>query len=71
MQNETYDKLKWIAIIFFPALSVLIKTIGSAVAWQYTDIAVLVINALAVFIGSFIGVSAKTYSLLTKDEEKE
>ena len=71
MDNKTYDKLKWAAIVFFPALSVLVKTVGSGLDWIYTDTAVLVINAAALFLGSLLGVSARTYSTLTENKEEK
>ncbi|MDT2737674.1 phage holin [Enterococcus pseudoavium] len=64
MKNETFDKLKWFAIFFVPATAVLINTIGQALNWPYTDTAVLVINALGVYIGSLLGVSNRTYNKL-------
>ncbi|MGM8139860.1 phage holin [Enterococcus italicus] len=71
MDNKTYDTLKWAAIVFFPALSVLVKTIGSGLDWVYTDTAVLVINATALFLGSLLGVSARTYSALADSKEED
>lgn len=61
MKNETFDKLKWVAIFFVPAAATLISTIGGKLGWQYTDTAVLVINAIGFYLGSLLGVSNRTY----------
>lgn len=62
LDNKTYDTLKWIAILFLPSLSALVGTIGEAVNFEYTGLAVIVINAIAVFIGSIIKVSTDKYN---------
>ncbi|MDT2483133.1 phage holin [Enterococcus avium] len=66
MKNETFDKLKWIAIFFVPATATLISTIGGKVGWEFTDTAVLIINALGFYIGSLLGVSNKTYNKMNE-----
>ncbi|WP_100065105.1 phage holin [Miniphocaeibacter massiliensis] len=62
ISNKTYDILKWVAILLLPALSALVGTVGAAVSFEYTEIAVIVINAIAVFIGSVIKVSTDKYN---------
>ena len=62
IDNKLYDILKWISILFLPAFAVLIGTIGQAINFEYTEIAVIIINAIAVFLGAIIGVSSKNYN---------
>ena len=62
LKNETYDILKWIAILLLPALSAFVGTVGQALNYDNTGMIVIVINALAVFIGAIIGVSTKKYN---------
>lgn len=62
LKNETYDILKWIALLLLPALSAFVGTVGQAVNFEHTGMIVIVINALAVFIGAIIGVSTKKYN---------
>ena len=62
ISNKMYDILKWVAILLLPALSALVGTIGAAVSFEYTEVAVIVINAVAVFIGSVIGISTNKYN---------
>lgn len=61
LKNETYDILKLLATQVLPALATLVGTIGQAVSWPYTAIAVTVISAIAAFIGKCIGISSKNY----------
>lgn len=65
MSNEVYDVLKWVALIFIPALATLVGAIGSAVGWDATGLTVTIITAVGTFIGACIGVSSKSY-----DEEE-
>lgn len=66
ISNKTYDILKWLALLFLPSLSVLVGTIGKAIGFEYTEIAVIVINAVAVFIGSVIKVSTDKFNRIDK-----
>lgn len=56
--NKVYDILKWVGLIILPALATLVQTIGTAVAFEYTDVAATVITAVGTFIGMVIGASA-------------
>lgn len=61
--NKTYDILKYIAIIFMPALATFIGTVGIALGYpQVTGVIVTVITALGGFIGSLVGLSSKSYN---------
>lgn len=66
INNKTYDILKWVAILLLPALSVLVGTVGEAVNFEYTGIAAIIINAVAVFLGTIIGVSTNKYNKIDK-----
>ncbi|MDT2635062.1 phage holin [Enterococcus dongliensis] len=68
MQNKTYEILKWIAAIVIPALATFIGVVGKAVSWEYTDIAVITMTALGTFLGTVLGVSNRTYKMLSSDE---
>lgn len=56
--NKVYDILKWVGLIILPALATLVQTIGTAVSFEYTDVAATVITAVGTFIGMVIGASA-------------
>ena len=62
MSNKLYDYLKWSAIILVPALATLVGTIGTAVEWEQTNLAVLIITALGTFLGTLLGVSNVKYN---------
>jgi len=64
LPNKVYDWLKWIVLVFLPALNVLIFTLGQVIGF---DSAVVcgVISAITVFLGALIGVSTINHN---KDE---
>lgn len=66
MKNKHYDILKWVAIIVIPALAVLVGQVGNAFNWEFTKVTVEVINAIALFLGTILGVSNYNY----KKEQK-
>lgn len=68
--NKTYDILKYVAIIFMPALATFIGTVGIALGYpQVTGVIVTVITALGGFIGSLVGLSSKSYNQENKGIE--
>lgn len=56
--NKVYDILKWVGLIILPALATFVQTVGTAVGFEYTDVAATVITAVGTFVGMVIGVSA-------------
>lgn len=61
MKNKHYDILKWVAIIVIPALAVLVGQVGNAFNWEFTKVSVEIINAIALFLGTILGVSNYNY----------
>ena len=61
LPNGTYDKIKWTALAFIPALEVLILTVGKIWGLPYYDNIAATIAAVGVFLAAIIGVSSKTY----------
>lgn len=55
MKNETYDVLKWVAMLLLPALATLISALGNiwGLSWapQVSDTIVAVNAALAMILG--------------------
>lgn len=68
MQNKTFDVLKNIALIVIPALATFIGVVGKALEWQNTDITVIIVTAVGTFLGTVLGVSNRTYKMLSSDE---
>lgn len=74
--DRLYDCLKWVGLIFCPALAVLLATILPV--WHVDEglvkALVITINAVGVFIGALIGVSqigyTKTQAIEDKVEDK-
>ena len=61
MSNKTFDYLKWFALVFVPALEVLILTVGKI--WDtayYVEIAQTV-AACGVFLAALLGYSNQKY----------
>lgn len=63
--NKLYDVLKWVCMIFIPALSTLLSVILSV--WMIlppeTITAITTtLSAVAAFVGAMIGISTSTYN---------
>lgn len=57
LKDSVYDVLKWICLIALPALAVLYFTLAKIWGLPYGAEITATINAVALFIGSLIGVS--------------
>lgn len=60
LSNKMYDILKWVLMIFVPALITLIGTLGQIYKFD-TEIVVLTISAIATFLGAITGISNYNY----------
>ena len=60
--DKVYNILKWISVIVLPALATLYGVIGKACDIPQTDTVVIIISAVATFIGTLIGVSTVSYN---------
>ena len=60
-ENRVYDVLKWICLIFLPAVAILYSAIDGVFGWGYTATVTTIISAIEAFIGSMIGISTKSY----------
>lgn len=67
LSDKAYQIIKWVVLTVLPALSVLVGVLGKAYGFEQTDITVLTINAVAVFLGAVTGVSQYNYN---KDSQK-
>ena len=57
LNDRVYDWLKWICLIALPALAVLYFTLAKIWGLPYGAEITATINAVALFIGSLIGIS--------------
>lgn len=60
--NDTYDKLKWIAQYFLPALGTFYFALCSIWGLPYGEQVVGTITALDAFLGILLGISGKSYN---------
>lgn len=71
LNDSWYNFLKWTALIFLPALGILIATVLPAwnIGTEYVKPIVITLNAIGVFIGALIGISQATIAQETAAEE--
>ena len=69
LSDKVYTILKWLCLIFLPALTALIATLGQIYGWVDAEKVVLTINAVAAFIGAIIGVSSYKYNKKIGEDE--
>ena len=67
LSDKIYNALKWIIMIFVPALITLISGLGVLLGFD-TTIINGIIGLVAAFIGSLIGVSSVNYN---KEQERK
>ncbi len=60
--DKVYRVLKWISVIVLPAFATLYGVIGKACDIPHTDTVVIIVSAVATFIGTLIGVSTANYN---------
>ena len=68
LNDKLYDVLKWIALIFLPAVAVLYGALAPVWNLPYGEQIVYTITAIDTFLGALIGVSTISYN---KDEQNE
>lgn len=61
LSNVTYDRLKWLVLIFLPALAVFLKGLADVYSWTQIGEWVAGINLFTIFLGSLLQVSTKYY----------
>lgn len=66
MTNETYDILKWIALVLLPALATFYAAIAAVLGLPYTEQVVGTITAVDTLLGTLLKISSDNYK---KQEE--
>ncbi len=69
LNDKVYDILKWICLIALPALAVLYFTLAKIWGLPYGAEITATINAIALFIGTLIGVSQLSINKEVNDEK--
>ena len=67
--DRAYDILKWAGLIALPAVAAFTGTVGMALGWEHTDVAVTIITATGTLVGALLGVSA-TRAKITASKEQ-
>ena len=62
LSNKTYDTLKWVVLIFLPALVTFITTVGQSFNAEWLFPAVTIMTAFTTFLGTLVGVSSVNYN---------
>lgn len=69
LPSKVYDVLKWIILIFCPALITLISGLGVVLGFD-ASVITAIIGLVATFVGSLIGVSTRVYNNSKKTGEE-
>lgn len=68
LSGKAYEIIKWIVVIFLPALVGFVYALGHALGFDSTVICE-VITAIQIFLGALIGVSTISYNNSQKGEQ--
>lgn len=71
LSNKVYDILKWVALVFIPALITFYGVVGNVLNIPYTDIVLTIMGAFDVFMGSLLGISTAQYNKNIKESGDE
>lgn len=61
INNKTYDILKWIAMLFLPALAILVRSVFQIWGLPYGEEISATIVAINAFLGAILGISNTIY----------
>ena len=61
MSNKVYDILKYVALVFYPAVVVLVGTILTALGNPNTEVILIIMTAIETFLGTILGISNANY----------
>ncbi len=67
MSNKVYDILKWIALIFLPALGALYFGLAKIWGFPYATEIVGTISVVDAFLGALLGISTANYNKEQED----
>jgi len=62
LSNNLYDKLKWVAMILLPAVSVLYLALAGLWNLPYPEQISGTVMAIDTFLGAILGISTKNYN---------
>lgn len=68
LSNEMYDRLKWIAMILLPAVSVLYLALAGLWNLPYPEQISGTVMAIDTFLGAILGISTNNYNKEIENE---
>ena len=70
ISNKTYDLLKYVALIFIPALVAFVTTAGTELGYPHTETLTVLISAFGTFLGALLVVSSNIYNKGVNDGQE-
>ena len=67
--DKVYTVLKWVGLIALPAVAAFTSTVGMALGWEHTDVAVTIVTATGTLVGALLGVSAARAKITASKEQ--
>lgn len=61
MSNKVYDILKWVAIVFLPALTTFVGVVLTSLDIGNSEVVLTIMTGFATFLGAILGVSNINY----------
>lgn len=61
MSNRVYDILKWISLVFLPALITFVGVVLNVLEVEYAEVVLTIAVAFNTFLGSILGISNINY----------
>lgn len=61
MSNRVYDILKWISLVFLPALITFVGVVLNVLEVEYAEVILTIAIAFNTFLGSILGISNINY----------
>lgn len=61
MSNKVYDILKWVAIVFLPALTTFVGVVLTSLDIGNSEVVLTIMTGFATFLGTILGVSNIKY----------
>ena len=71
LPSKAYDILKWIVLVFLPALTTLVGVVGQVLNLASMEIVLTIMVAVTTFLGTLLGVSNAQYKASKTEESKQ
>ncbi len=71
LPSKAYDILKWVVLVFLPALTTLVGVVGQVLNLASMEIVLTIMVAVTTFLGTLLGVSNAQYKASKTEESKQ